>query len=52
MNNPEWMTVDQVAAFLQCSEAHVYKLIKSEQLPARRFGLRLLRVPRTALEGA
>ena len=44
-----WLTVRQVAEWLNCSQSHVYNLVERGDLPARRWG-RLVRVPAESLE--
>lgn len=44
------MTVAQVAEALQCSERHVYNIIKAGELPARRLGRKMIRVEPDDLE--
>lgn len=34
----EWMTVKQLAAYLQLSEAKVYELARTRQVPASKLG--------------
>lgn len=44
------LTVRDVAKELQCSERHVYNLIKNGHLNARRLGRKMLRVDQSDLE--
>ncbi|MFW5702375.1 MAG: helix-turn-helix domain-containing protein [Candidatus Dojkabacteria bacterium] len=48
---PVTYTVSQVAEALQLSEATLYKLIKSGEIPAKRYG-KAYRIPETELSFA
>jgi len=45
-DNHDWLTVKQVADYLQVSIYTVYELIRQQQIPATKVGKRLIRVPR------
>ena len=42
--NDEWLTPKQAAQRIHVSTSFVYKLIKTDQLPASRVGSKLLRI--------
>ncbi|SLM47396.1 conserved protein of unknown function [Nitrospira japonica] len=44
----DWLSPEEVRVFLGLGRATVYELIRSRQLPSRRFGRRI-RVPKAAL---
>lgn len=50
-NNDEWLTPKQVALILCISLSYVYKLIDTNQLPAHRIGVKLIRIKRSDLNG-
>lgn len=45
---PDWITVEELARYLRIGLSCAYELIRSGEIPSRRFG-RLVRVPRAAL---
>lgn len=45
---PDWLSPKEARIFLGIGRATVYELIRSRQLPSRKFG-RLIRVPKNAL---
>lgn len=45
---PDWLTPEEVRVFLGLGRATVYELIRSNKIPARRFGRRI-RVPKDSL---
>jgi len=49
--NDEWLTPKQVALILCISLSYVYKLIDTNQLPAHRIGVKLIRIKRSDLNG-
>ena len=49
---PEYLTVNEVCAYLRTSRNIVYEAVRSGQLPSRRFAGRLIRIPREVLAGA
>jgi excisionase family DNA binding protein len=46
---PEFLTVQEVAAYLRLAKNVVYDAVHSGQLPSRRFAGRQFRIPREAL---
>jgi excisionase family DNA binding protein len=49
---PQWLTVDQVATYMGVSTYTVYQGLRSGDVPYRRFGRKLLFIPREFLGGA
>lgn len=49
-DGPQWLTVKEVAEELQVASMTVYRLIKTNELPALRAGARSLRISREHLE--
>jgi excisionase family DNA binding protein len=47
---PRWLSVDEVADEIGCHSNTVWNLIRSGELPAVRFGARLVRVERESLD--
>lgn len=45
---PDWLSVEQARQFIGLGRATVYELIRSGELPSRKFG-RQIRVPKAAL---
>lgn len=45
---PDWLTPEEVRIFLGLGRATVYELIRSNKIPARRFGRRL-RIPKDSI---
>ena len=45
---PEWLTLQEAAALLGCSYFTVHKMVSRRQLPFRRFGEKLIYVPKQA----
>ncbi|MEQ1792740.1 MAG: helix-turn-helix domain-containing protein [Nitrospira sp.] len=45
---PDWLNPEEVRVFLGLGRSTVYELIRSQQLPSRRFGRRI-RIPKVAL---
>lgn len=45
---PDWLSPEEARQFLGIGRATVYELIRSHQLPSRKFG-RQIRVPKAAL---
>lgn len=45
LEDPEYMTVAEVAALLRVSKMTVYRLISDGELPARKIGRRTIRIP-------
>lgn len=45
---PDWVSPEEVRVFLGLGRATVYELIRSHQLPSRKFG-RQIRIPKDAL---
>lgn len=46
---PEWLTADDVAAYLGISRNATYEYLRRGDIPSRRIG-RVIRVPRAALQ--
>ena len=47
---PRWGSIDQVAEHLAVSRQTVRRMISAGEIPARRFGKRLIRVDLNALD--
>lgn len=45
----DWLTPLQARQYLKISRSHLYELIRSERLPAKRWGKRNIRIPKTAV---
>lgn len=45
---PDWITVEELARFLRIGRSCAYELVRSGEIPSRRFG-RLIRVNRASL---
>jgi excisionase family DNA binding protein len=45
---PEWLTPEELQAYLNVSRNTSYELLRSGAVPSQKFG-RLIRVPRSAL---
>lgn len=45
---PDWLTPSQVQGYLGLSRSKVYELLRSGEIPSRKFG-RLLRTPKESL---
>lgn len=45
---PDWLSPEEARTFLGIGRTTLYELIRSRQLPSRKFG-RLIRVPKNAL---
>lgn len=46
----KYMTTKEVAAELEVSSATVTRWVRDGLLPAKRFGLRIIKIPRTEVE--
>jgi excisionase family DNA binding protein len=45
----DWVTPDQARRFLRVSKSTMYELLRSNQIPSRRWG-RQLRIPKEVLD--
>lgn len=49
---PRWASIQTVAAYLAVSDDTVRRMIANEEIPARRFGKRLIRIDMNLLDDA
>lgn len=46
---PDWITVEELSRYLRISLSCAYELVRSGEIPSRRFG-RLIRINRNSVE--